>query len=296
MRLTDLKQLYYFSLVYQEQNLSKAANKAFITQSALSQQLIKLEQHYGIALFERRQSHMLPTEFAEHIYPQVSQLIRDADALEKSVRHYHGGNQQQIRIGMVQSVEPVINNLLRYTLSQPALSITITEAPVAHLLAELTEHKLDMVIGQADPALPPNIEKQPFCDDELMVVLPPTHPLATHKEICVQQLRDQHLILLPEPHITHSTLLNLASEQDIALKITATLSQITAILAAVNSRLGLTVLPATAMQLQPDTPLIWRRLADVYERQPIWIYYHGGQSQDIVLQNLINSLLTPCCC
>ncbi|MDA1380737.1 LysR family transcriptional regulator [Plesiomonas shigelloides subsp. oncorhynchi] len=84
MRLTDLKQLYYFSLVYQEQNLSKAANKAFITQSALSQQLIKLEQHYGIALFERRQSHMLPTEFAEHIYPQVSQLIRDADALEKA--------------------------------------------------------------------------------------------------------------------------------------------------------------------------------------------------------------------
>ncbi|MDA1380738.1 hypothetical protein PCI56_14785 [Plesiomonas shigelloides subsp. oncorhynchi] len=56
----------------------------------------------------------------------------------------------------------MINNLLRYTLSQPALSMTITEAPVAHLLAELTEHKLDMVIGQADPALPPNIENNRF--------------------------------------------------------------------------------------------------------------------------------------
>lgn len=295
MRLTDLKQLYYFSLVYQEQNVSRAANKAFITQSALSQQLSKLEQQYGMTLFERRQSHMLPTEFADHIYPLVSQVLRDADMLEKSVQHYHGSNQQQIRIGIIQSVEPVINNLLRYTLSQPALSITITEAPIANLLAELTEHKLDMVIGQADPALPSNIEKQPFCDDELMVVLPPSHPLAMHKEICVQQLREQHLILLPEPHITHSTLLNLASEQEIPLKITATLSQISAILAAVTSRLGLTVLPATAMQLQPDNSLIWRRLADVYERQPIWIYSHAGHTQDAVIQNLINSLLTPCC-
>ncbi|MGL4856577.1 LysR family transcriptional regulator [Plesiomonas sp.] len=296
MRLTDLTLLHYFSVLYQEQNITQAASKAFISPLELSQQMMSLEQHYNQPLFERRQTYMLPTEFADHIYPHVKRILYEVDSLNHSVNDYKGETQQHLHIGVVQSVEPVINNLLRYALQQPKLSITITEAPIAEMLDKLSLHKLDMVIGHSVPLLANQIEKQPFCDDQLMVVVPQNHYLANQPQIYFNQLLDQNLILLPEPHITQTTLLHMARQQDLPLKISATLSQITAILTAVNAHLGISVLPATAMQLLPDNALVWRKLADADDSQPIWIYHARDNEHHAQVQALISTLLMPCLC
>ncbi|MGL5006112.1 MAG: LysR family transcriptional regulator [Plesiomonas sp.] len=296
MRRTDLTLLYYFSVLYQEQNMTQAASKAFVSPLELSQQIMSLEQHYNQPLFERRQTYMLPTEFADHIYLHIKRILQEVDSLDHCVDNYKGETQQHLHIGVVQSVEPVINNLLRYALQQPKLSITITEAPIDTMLDKLNQHQLDMVIGHSVPLLASQIEQQPFCDDQLMVVLPPHHSLANQPQIYFNQLLDQNLILLPEPHITQTTLLQIARQHDLPLKISATLSQITAIMAAVNAHLGISVLPATAMQLLPDNTLVWRKLADADESQPIWVYYARDNKHHEQIQALISTLLTPCLC
>ena len=63
----DLKQLEYVIAIDMERNISKAANKLFITQSALNQQLLKIENELGTKLFDRKHPFMVPT-LAGQIY------------------------------------------------------------------------------------------------------------------------------------------------------------------------------------------------------------------------------------
>ena len=54
----DLRQIEYIIAIEQEESISKAAEKLFITQSALNQQLLKLEKELGMPLFERKKRQM----------------------------------------------------------------------------------------------------------------------------------------------------------------------------------------------------------------------------------------------
>ena len=58
----DLKQIEYIVKIADENNITRAAEKLFITQSALNQQLLKLEKELGIQLFYRSRTDWHPTE------------------------------------------------------------------------------------------------------------------------------------------------------------------------------------------------------------------------------------------
>ena len=63
----ELKQLEYIVAISNEQSISKAAEKLFMTQSALNQQLLRLERELGLPLFNRIRHSMIPT-YAGRIY------------------------------------------------------------------------------------------------------------------------------------------------------------------------------------------------------------------------------------
>lgn len=72
----DLRQIEYIIAIEQEESISKAAEKLFITQSALNQQLLKLEKELGMPLFERKKRQMIPT-VAGRIYLATAHQMMD---------------------------------------------------------------------------------------------------------------------------------------------------------------------------------------------------------------------------
>ena len=72
----DIRQIEYIIAIEQEQSISKAAEKLFLTQSALNQQLLKLEKELGTPLFERRKHTMIPT-YAGRIYLNTAHRMVD---------------------------------------------------------------------------------------------------------------------------------------------------------------------------------------------------------------------------
>ena len=63
----DTKQIEYILKIAEENNITKAAGKLFITQSALNQQLIKLEKELGTPLFHRSRTNWHLTEAGERL-------------------------------------------------------------------------------------------------------------------------------------------------------------------------------------------------------------------------------------
>ncbi len=70
----DLKQLEYIVAIEKEKSISRAAAKLYLTQSALNQQLLRLEKELGTPLFERRHHTMIPT-FAGNTYLTTAKLM-----------------------------------------------------------------------------------------------------------------------------------------------------------------------------------------------------------------------------
>ena len=72
----DLRQIENIVAIEQEQSISKAAERLFLTQSALNQQLLRLEKELGIQLFERKKHAMIPT-FAGKVYLATAHRMID---------------------------------------------------------------------------------------------------------------------------------------------------------------------------------------------------------------------------
>ena len=89
----DLKQLEYIVSIDNEKSISKAADKLFITQSALNQQLLKLEKELGVQLFVRRSHAMTPT-FAGKIY--LSSARRMLDMKNETYKIIHDIADEQV--------------------------------------------------------------------------------------------------------------------------------------------------------------------------------------------------------
>ncbi len=69
-------------IVYETGNMTKAAEKLFITQQCLSKQIFSLEKNLGVKLFERRRTGMEPTAVCRRLYPQFKLLSGTGSKIE----------------------------------------------------------------------------------------------------------------------------------------------------------------------------------------------------------------------
>lgn len=88
----DLKQITYFTWVYEEENLSGAARRANVVQSAISMQIKRLEQELSARLFERESSGLRPTAAGEQLYSFCTSILREVAAAKEAVTGQQEGS------------------------------------------------------------------------------------------------------------------------------------------------------------------------------------------------------------
>ena len=82
----DSRQLRYFIAVYEQRNLSRAADQANVAQSALSHHISNLEAEFATPLFERKPRGMEPTAAGERLYEHARIILRAMAEAETEVR------------------------------------------------------------------------------------------------------------------------------------------------------------------------------------------------------------------
>ena len=87
MDLKHLQHLAYFVAVYEAKGFSRASDLLGTVQSNVSTRVKQLETLLGVALFERRYRHVVPTEKGQQLYGQAKELIAAAHKAEQSIHH-----------------------------------------------------------------------------------------------------------------------------------------------------------------------------------------------------------------
>ena len=142
----DLKQLEYIVGIAEEKNITKAAKKLYITQSALNQTLLKLEKEIGEPLFERSKLNLYLTEIGKIYVEQAKKILEIRKETYEKIDEIKGDYNSVIRIGltpergmlMFLSIYPIFHEIY------PNIKIEALELSVEEQHEMIEERKLDI--------------------------------------------------------------------------------------------------------------------------------------------------------
>jgi DNA-binding transcriptional LysR family regulator len=147
----DLKQINYFMWVYEERSFSKAAAKANVVQSALSMQIRRIEDEFGVLLFNRLPRGVEPTEAGRKLYERCVPITRNLALAreELSGASNLAALSGVIRVGLPGSFNRGIlcNILLPFMERYPDVRLTISEAYTGTLIDWVREGSVDFALG-----------------------------------------------------------------------------------------------------------------------------------------------------
>jgi DNA-binding transcriptional LysR family regulator len=175
----DLNLLKVFESIYQEQNMSRAADVLHITPSAVSHALKRLREYLGDPLFQRSNNRMLPTPACQRMAPQIiDNLTRLRQILQHWGEFQPHSSQHHFRLGIHYALEPFILPRLAKTLAEFAPNVTFASVKVdrENLTRELGAGHIDMAFDVALPIKPPVLHTK-LIDDEFCVMMRKGHPL-----------------------------------------------------------------------------------------------------------------------
>ncbi|MCI6888395.1 MAG: LysR family transcriptional regulator [Lachnospiraceae bacterium] len=175
----DTKQIEYIIKISEENNITHAAEKLFITQSALNQQLLKLEKELGTPLFHRSRTNWRLTEAGE-VYVQNAREILNIkkntyDRIHDIAEHKKGvlkiGITPGRGIDMFSAVYPAFHK------DYPDILVEPVEKGVRELQNMISDGQIDISFLTLSPQDRTNDEYIPLLEEEILLVIPKGHPL-----------------------------------------------------------------------------------------------------------------------
>ena len=193
----ELRQLRYFVTLAEELHFGRAAAREHIVQSALSQQVQRLERELGVRLLERSTHHVGLTAAGVVFLAEARQILAQVDRAAAVVRSAAGAA-AALRVGIIDSSYDSMPQILHEVQARhPGLVIHQVEVGVPEQYQQLIEGRLDVGIGRAALA-PPQVASLLFRQDPLGVLVPRDHRFAGLDAIPVTVLAEEPLLLAEE--------------------------------------------------------------------------------------------------
>ncbi|WP_165977145.1 LysR family transcriptional regulator [Nonomuraea diastatica] len=190
----ELRQLRYFVALAEELHFGRAAAREHIVQSALSQQIQRLEREVGVRLLDRTTHHVDLTSAGAAFLIEARQILdhvgRDGQAARNAV-----ASAPTLRVGIIDAGYDTMPQILRELQSNhPDITIHQVEAGSTEQYRQLADGRLDIAIGSAT-RLPAEVTSKLIRLDPLGVLVPDDHPFADLDDVPVAALADEVLLL-----------------------------------------------------------------------------------------------------
>jgi len=198
IRNLDLNLLRAFSVLLEEQNVSRTAELLHVTQPTVSGMLSRLRRIFGDPLFIRTQRGLLPTPRAEALAPALRQLIADAQALVSPNAFDPQTSTETLTLSVndyMQSVliVPLVANLRR---SAPKMKLGIRNLEVAALSSMLARGGIDMAVTIPEFS-DQSLRTQFLYREEYVAVVGKEHPIRSRRVSLKRFLAYDHVLVSP---------------------------------------------------------------------------------------------------
>lgn len=192
----ELRQLKYFIKVAETLNFSSAARELFVTQSAIAQQIMRLEQELEQPLFERNSRQVLLTEAGRLLLPLAIKTVNNSQECKQQLLDLKDMTTGELNIGVTFSFSSVVSEtMLDFYKMYPGIKINVMYTHMSKLIDELLKHNLDIVLAFKPSDSNPNIESEILFNSHLAAIVNEYHPLVGRPSVTLSELSRYNLAL-----------------------------------------------------------------------------------------------------
>ncbi|MBR5244583.1 MAG: LysR family transcriptional regulator [Clostridia bacterium] len=251
-----IRHLEIFVQVYREKSITRAAEKLYMTQPAVSVAIRELEKQYDVALFERLGRRLYVTGAGEALYARAVQMLEEFHGLEQGLER-----KTALRVG---SSVTLGNFLLprvaaEWQMRHPESPLQVTVANGERLQQMLRDNLLDVAVIEG-AVNREELETRAFRQDRLVLVLPQEHPLAVLELITLAQVLEYPLLVREEGSAGRRCLEQVLARRGLQAERRWESIDTQALLRAVAQGLGVAFLPRELAEGVPG--MVIRTLAD----------------------------------
>ena len=256
----EMHQLRYFSKVAELGNVTRAAEACHVSQPSLSQQITKLEHELGQPLFERLGRGVRLTEAGRLFRRYADQILSLTD--DACTRVADTPDAGRISLAAIPTIAPYFlpSVLTRFAKECPKAQIEIVETTTDNILRLLADGAIDLAI-LALPIQAEHVHTKTLFTEELLAVLPSSHPLAKKPKLGLKDLVTEPFVVLNEAHCLTRNTMSFCERHAASPLITAKGHQLLTILELVRLGQGVSLVPAMAVPKGRDHGREYRSLS-----------------------------------
>lgn len=273
----EMHQLRYVVAVARTGNFSRAAELCHVSQPSLSQQIQKLEDELGERLFDRLRPQVRLTPFGESFLQRAERILEEVQAAKREAADAQHLLRGTLTLGVLPTIAPYLLPpvLTRFHTQHPGVELVVQEDTTAQLLKQALAGEIDLALVSL-PIGDGRFEVRELFSEELLVALPPHHPLTRKRVLRARDLEGERIIVMKEGHCLGEQVLHFCERREVRANVSFRSAQLETVQALVCAGLGLSLIPRMAVgaggrrqpqyrPLQPPRPE--RRIVAVWPRQ-----------------------------
>lgn len=184
----EISQLEVFLAVAREGGFSRAAEKLFRTQSAVSQAIRKLEAEIGEPLFDRSTRDGVMTDAGQVLQGYAERLLNLRENAREALGELRELQKGKLVVGANEfTALYLLRVLAEFRRLHPAIRIVVQRSLGSHIPDDVRRHNCEFGVLTYDPQ-DPELASIVVYSDELIFVVPPQHPLARESQVSIRQL------------------------------------------------------------------------------------------------------------
>ncbi|MBI4492489.1 MAG: LysR family transcriptional regulator [Chloroflexi bacterium] len=257
----ELHQLRYFLAVARHHHFSRAAQELRVAQPSVSQQIQKLESELGVRLLDRTRGGVVLTEAGQAFLPRAQHALEQLQEARLELEELSGLRRGHLALGATPSVGAHVlpAALAAFRARHPGIQLNVRQAGSLALLQQVAAGELDVAIAIL-PFNEPTLEALPLFTDELVLAVPPGHPLEHAPSIPLRALAAEPFVLYQEGYDLREVVLAACRRAGFEPRVALEGGETDSVPRFVAAGLGVAILPRMVAEGMGEPP--WVRLSE----------------------------------
>jgi DNA-binding transcriptional LysR family regulator len=273
----DINQLEVLIAVAEERGFSRAAERLYRTQPAVSQAVRRLETEVGAPLFDRSSKDGTLTDAGQILLKYAHQMLslrRDAQEAIKELKGLHRG---KVTIGAnentVTYLLPIISS---YSARHPHIKIEVRRGMASRIPSEVLAREIEIGIVTFRPS-DAALKSVPVGDDEMSLIVSPQHPLAGRKAVSVRELGVELFIAHNVRSPYRDRVVQTFEKYHTPLNISIEMPTLEAIKRLVERDVGVALIPKMAAQTEIKAgQLVALKVSEMRLERKLYLIHRSG--------------------
>ena len=241
----ELRHLRYFLAVADAAHFTRAAQKLWVSQPTLSQQIKQLEEELGAPLFHRGAGGVQLTAAGEKFRPYAERVLHEMEEAVAALGHDEAAPGEALHIGALEGVaDYLLPAVVARAVAESRLEIRVSTADAAALAHMVAAGELDLAIGE----LPVAGSSEPLFDEDMVLWAPPSHRLNGKARARFGDLEDVPLFCVGAPSPLRELLDDAAERAGITLRAVGEFGSLSAVASAAQMAKVPAILPAPMLR------------------------------------------------